>query len=363
MNVRLLTMITLGAAALSLPRIAPAQGEDRSAFNIPEPWTSRGLSPVTLNPVGFGPFVLLKNGQPACEIVIPADSPYASYYREVAERLKAFLDEATGTSFEIVTDRKPTSNGLFLGPCDRPFIRKVYAEEIPALPQEGFRITRFEQGYLLAGQDGPSRVREDGTLNIAALRHRRGTFFAACDFLERLLGYRFYFPGRLGMHVPDYRNRTVQLPALTYTDAPVFPLRMSSYPNYETLDQALLGAPLNQRILWHRMLRPADVEYQLFGHTDQGWHELYAKSHPEFFALRPDGTRSVGERGPHSMQLCYSEPGLLKEHLSLIERAYQGESIPQVFSGPYNHPNESYIYWWPNDGYRGCACDGCMALS
>ncbi|MDZ4198509.1 MAG: DUF4838 domain-containing protein [Kiritimatiellia bacterium] len=355
----------LGAALLGGLPFSFARGEDRAAFNIPEPWTSRGLSPVVLKPTGGEPFVLLQDGQPACDIVIPAESEYPNYYREVAERLKRFLDEASGASFNIVTDQDLPAEraGLFLGPCDRPFIRNAFETFIPKLPMDGFLTVRFDRGFLLAGRDGPSPVKDLGLLRMDSTRHLRGTFFAVCDFLERLLGFRFYFPGRLGMHIPEYRNQTVVLPAVAYTDAPVFPLRLSSYAGYETLDIDLLGATRPERILWDRMLRTGDPELQYFGHTDQGWHELYAKSHPEFFALRPDGTRSIRDRGPHSMQLCYTEPGLLQEHLRLIERADRGESIPQVFSGPYNHPNESYIYWWPNDGYRGCACDGCMALS
>ncbi|MDZ4198910.1 MAG: DUF4838 domain-containing protein, partial [Kiritimatiellia bacterium] len=31
--------------------------------------------------------------------------------------------------------------------------------------------------------------------------------------------------------------------------------------------------------------------------------------------------------------------------------------------GAHTHPNASYIYWWPNDGYAGCACERCAALT
>ena len=342
---------------------AGERGPEMAEFNIQKPWTSKALSPVKMETVGDKDFTLLDNGKAACDIVIPSSGEHVEYYREVAGCLKRYLDSACGVSFNIVNDASVSRNGIYLGECNNPFIKKYYAETIAKLPEEGFAVVRFKDGILLAGKDGASPVKDMGKLKKDSISHLRGTFFATCDFLERMLGFRFYFPGKLGTHIPYYNGQTVTLPAVAYTDHPVFPLRKSSYANYDTVDAAILKAPLAERVQWDRMLKTGDVEFQNFGHTDLHWEKAYGKTHPEFFAMRADGTRMNGDRGAFSSQRCYSDKGGFEEHLVLIERAYKGEKLLDVFGSEVSRPNNLYIYWWPNDGFKGCACTACMKLT
>lgn len=341
---------------------AGERGPEMAKYNIQRPWESKALSPVKMTTTGGNDFMLLDKGNTACEIVIPSSGQFADYYREVAECLKRYLDEASGVSFTIVDDKHVNQNGIYLGECDNPFIKNYYMTEISKLPEEGFAVVRFKDGIMLAGKDGPSPVKNAGTLRKDSIYHLRGTFFATCDFLERMLGFRFYFPGRLGTHIPYYNGQTLTVPAVSYTDHPVFTLRKSSYPGYDTMDAVILKASPAERQEWDRMLRTGDVEFQNFGHTDERWEKLYAKTHPEYFALREDGSRMIGDRGPLSSQRCYTNKGGFEEHLALIERAYKGERL-DVFGANSSCPNEAYIYWWPNDGFSGCACAGCMRLT
>ncbi|MEK6794710.1 MAG: DUF4838 domain-containing protein [Spirochaetota bacterium] len=330
-----------------------------AATGVADPWTSKALSPVSLElKKDIPPLTLCADGKAACDIVIPSSGERSSYYKEVAERLKYFLDKAIGADVPIITDRS-LRKAIYIGPSEHEFVKAVYAK-CDALPLESLSIVSFENGIVLAGRDGPSPVKDAGILARDSQYHSRGTFFAVADFLERMLGFRFYFPGDMGMHIPDLTGATVIVPAVAYNDRPVFALRKSSYPGYETLDAPLLKVDAKRRVLWDRMLRSGDVLYENFGHTDVYWHEFYANEHPEYFALRDDGTRATGDRGTHSSQRCYASEEGLREHVRQIERSLAGESNARLFNASWYAPNGKYIYWWPNDGYKGCACDGCM---
>ncbi|MDZ4199676.1 MAG: DUF4838 domain-containing protein, partial [Kiritimatiellia bacterium] len=320
------------------------------------PWKSRALSPVVWEPVEAPEFLWLKDGKPACDIVVPESGENRVYYREVAERLKHFLDAATGESFAIVTNA--TRPSIFIGPSEHPFVSKLYAE-CAKRPMESLTVASFDSGIVLAGHDAPSTVKDIGPIRIHSNSHSKGTFYAVCDFLERMLGFRFYFPGELGLEIPDYRGQTLRLPAVRYTDQPVFTLRTSSYPWYDTMDTGLLGVDTRQRLFWSLMLRSADLFFERSNHTEEKWHETYATSHPEFFALREDGSRQIGDRGVHSAQRCYASEAGFQEHLRLIERSLAGEDVTTLFGAAVTTPNNRYIYWWPNDGYKGCACTEC----
>lgn len=86
------------------------------------------------------------------------------------------------------------------------------------LPKEAFLVKSFDRGIVIAGHDGSlipntynnmdwGRYRINGTLN--------GTY----DFIERMLGVRYYFPG-LGIVAPKIKN--LSLKPVSYYDEPIY---------------------------------------------------------------------------------------------------------------------------------------------
>lgn len=337
------------------------------AGGLPFPWQSTALSPVVMEGDSARlVFPVLKQGQAVCEIVVAPSGSESAYYRSLASLLQSFLQQACGVPIPLVP--APTgAAAICLGPvceqvpeeADKGNLR----QRVLALPPEGFVVRITDRSVLLWGRDGPSPLKDSGPLRWESLTHSKGTFYAMADLLERFFGFRFYFPGKLGTGIPDLSGKDVRLPAVSYQDAPRFPLRKSSYPSYETADALLLKADAPARLLWDRLLRSADVNYENFGHTDVHWHELLGDSHPEIFALREDGTRCLGGKGPFSSQRCYTSEAGLAEHLRYIERALAGDSNPLPFHSAASVPNGKYIYWWPNDGFKGCACPRCKSLT
>jgi hypothetical protein len=332
-----------------------ARGDYQRQYNIKVPWESKGLSAVNMKFTKFGDFEIIKNGKPNCEIVIPSNSEYGDYYNAVAKLLKEFLDASCSGEFKIVKG-DASGMGIYIGPCGNNVVLTRY-REISRMGDESFGVFSFEKGIMLMGRDAANPLEPKHVPNIFDVNSVRGSYFAIVDFLERMMGFRFYFPGKLGTHIPYYDNESVALPSIAYTDKPVYVLRKSSHGYYQNVDATLLKANKTQRLRWERLLKSGDVELQKFGHTDGFWHQKYAKEHPEWFALRKDGSRMIGDRAGHSAQRCYTNEAAFKEHVRLIERAYDGDESVKPFLR--SMPNDKYIYWWENDGFKGCCCEKC----
>ena len=216
---------------------------------------------------------------------------------------------------------------------------------------------------MLSGNDQPGNTNSKRLLTVST-NYSRGSLFAAIDFLERMIGCRFYFPGKLGTCLPDYRKTTLTIPAVDYSDHPVFSFRMSSYQYHGFADNKAAGSDNKKdRLDWAYLMRIGDVDHQRHGHTDGKWHKLFAKSHPEYFALRKDGSRMIGKRAGHSVQRCYTSPGGLKANIDEIARYYKDGKDYTAFASKSMVPDKKYIRWWPNDGFKGCECPACQKLT
>lgn len=89
------------------------------------------------------------------------------------------------------------------------------------LPPNAFLVKTFPKGIVIAGHDG-SLI--PGSYNpMDWYRYRiNGTAYGAYDFLERVLGMRYYYPG-IGVYVPGITDLTVE--PVSYADKPEFKTR------------------------------------------------------------------------------------------------------------------------------------------
>jgi hypothetical protein len=82
---------------------------------------------------------------------------------------------------------------------------------------------------------------------------------------------------------------------------------------------------------WHPVLRFGTSTGLRSNHSMENWHALYGESHPEYFGLREDGTRAItAERvssGQNKSYNCFSEPGVLKQHLDNVDDYYKIENF------------------------------------
>ncbi|MFA6104623.1 MAG: DUF4838 domain-containing protein [Victivallaceae bacterium] len=340
-----------------------------------EPYKSKGLTPVDLKTVaGLESQVIAKDGTAQMQIVFNPKAANGLYYKQIAELLKEYLDKATGASFRIVT-AVPEGKAIFVGPVALPELKSIM-EKADKLPAEHYLIESFAGGIILAGNDHDRSI--DGGKEISIYNYNagtagnmlfcsRGTLFAAVDFLERFIGIRWYMSGPLGICVPDLREAKLQMPPVAYEDGPVFSAR---YPSLSSdIDRA---GSFQEKALWGYVFTRMGVMMPVVAnHTDIYWNKYYVKDHPEYFALRADGTRMTGKGGPEwfsdldTSQRCYTNEAGFQEHLKIIEKYLNSKADPDKFGGidPMRVPNKTCIYWLPNDGFPGCACPECMKLT
>ena len=267
-----------------------------------------------LNPVTFlktdeqSPLWLVKGGRPAASIVVAAilddretakqvtiGIPHA--VRDAAGELQSHIRKATGAELPILVDRLPASgNAILVG-------RSQFTDDLgidsEAMKPSSFLVRTFPGKVAIIGRDrntGPEHVRENGTL------------WGVCDFLERFVGIRWYYPGELGTVVPLLENLVI--PAVHVQDSAHFPKRhiWRFHGALKNMPPRLAG---DGRAGAH--FRNEDTSgIPTASHTFGEWRKRYGKDHPEYFQMMKDGSRK-------SSQLCFSEPGVLKQLLQNLE--------------------------------------------
>lgn len=368
---------TLAEALVIFATVAKADTFSANSYikqNKTEPYKSKGLTPAVLKPIeGVSTQIIAQNGKACMPIVIP---PNSVYYKQVADLLKEYLDQATGADFQIISSI-PERNAIFVGPVDCPEL-KLIAVKAGRLAAENFIVESFTKGIALIGNDHDRAFNLTSPLSVNNLQDAsgmrlcsRGTMYAAIDFLERFVGIRWYYFGPLNTIIPDLKATTLQMPPVAYQDGPVFPARCSGYGRWV--------APLSykftpekyqitdyKRYFWERNLLRSGASFAAApNHTDCFWHEFYANK-PELFALRADGSRMAGGTGRemYSSQRCYANPEGLKEHLKVIDEYIKTGKEKRKFTDRLEClPNDKFIYWVPNDGFMGCECPECLKLT
>ena len=185
-------------------------------------------------------------------------------------------------------------------------------------------------------------------------------------FLEEALGVRFLWPGELGKVVPqrdtiDIGTMDLRLtPRLTQRKirmAGGWGDRMAKGgeqlgvdgEDYARLYQAA-QATVSEDAGWAGWHRLGGSLRLAAGHSFGDYWERFGESHPEWFAMAPNGSRDQSA-SPHRARLCVSNRELIeqvaRDRIALIERTGQ----QSVAIGPNDGGTTSF-----------CVCDECEAL-
>jgi hypothetical protein len=304
--------------------------------------------------------MLIQDGKPAVTIVVP--DPFAKSAQLPASRLTHeslsvalaaveladYLAKACGKRPSVFPESHPEAqqgNRIFVGPCQA----SIPLVTDPLLPEELLVLTNGSDLHLVGGDLAPGE------------RPCHGTLYAVYDFLEREVGVRWLFPGEHGEVVPRHQrlvlsdlNRRYQPPVAKRK------VRNVAISREETFRPLLeeWGIPLADWKTAHgpaatgpwfvRQRLGARIELD-GGHAYDGWYETHGKTHPEWFALQPDGTRH--QKLPRE-RLCKSNPALWDEIARVLVEEFKAD------------PKKRTASLAPNDGgaNKFCLCDACRAL-
>jgi hypothetical protein len=297
---------------------------------------------------GAAQVCLVRNGE-AMAAVVHADAPTETARYAVAE-LTDHTEKAAGVRLAVYPESEAPEavhTRIFIGETERA---RHCGIDVSRLPREAYVMRSFGNDLFILG-------RESDADPLAQNNPDAGTLFGVYEFLERYLGVRWLWPGELGTYVPP--ADTLEFWSVNETRAPELAFRNMVWSRIRNV--AIGGAALSEedvrlgfspegavnygkavRVLMRRhRLGGHDAEPPT-GHTASGWWEKYGEEHPEWFALRRDGTRGHPEKDYHNVPLCITN----EELQDFIIAQWDGKSVLRL--GPVDRPGR-------------CTCAKCRA--
>jgi hypothetical protein len=312
---------------------------------------------------------LAENGKACAEIVVGTKPCPVIIF--AAQELKMFLDQATGADFKIVNQKNGEISAIFLGDCEAS---KTMGIDLANLPRDAFVIKSSGKDIVIAGRDDQTKDPIKGTY-LWGMLYERGTLFGVYDFLERFAGARFFFPGKYGTVVA--KTKTLTVPQMNIYEQPDCLIRRIS-----------LFSDREAKLFWYEEQSPKDVTETLtimslrnriqtqyvpnsHGLSRRGFIKRWGKTHPEYFALRADGTRSTDSSETHCGHLCFSNEALRNEIFedaksyltgqdAKVRGVYMGKS--DKFGWDISAHFPGYFDLGPQDALgegNWCHCDKC----
>lgn len=268
-------------------------------------------------------FTLVQDGRPIATIVTAAAPNENS--REAAAELRRYVRLITGAELPVVSDERPPAGPLILVGTNRLTAQRpewgIPSGLTPKLREEGFVILCRGDCLLLAGNDaGPYY----------------GTRYAVVEFLHQL-GVRWFMPGEFGEVIPH--ATTLSFPETEVRQRPDFVMR-----NYWQHSRDKMGEEDMEWKIHHKM-NPRMQEW--FGVPGDGSVRGYmpkdqAKLHPDWFALRRDGTRD--ENMP-----CMTSTNMIAWFVERVKADARA--------------GKRYSAFAPDDGMPRCFCARCQKLA
>jgi len=312
---------------------------DDCKVEIAEPAGTPGPNGVAGIEPAKEPLVLVQDGKPVATIVIATSATRT--VRFAVSELNRHLKLSTGTELPVAQD-----GAVIAGPTVQVGSTAL-AERFGLAPRfhapDHWVVWRVGSALVLSGGDAAS-----ADVDPAEAHHLPfGTLYATYEFLERVLGVRWYWPGDLGRVVP--KCPTVSLARVQWSGAPAYDTRFCFFEFHD--DPAITRQESN--LWWRRMRRGGPGGSPIANHSYNDWPAKYGKTHPEYFALQRDGKRLTSGgyldgayMGGH---VCHSNPDVLA--LTIQEKRRTFDENPWLRYSPV----------MPGDGNFGCLCEKCVA--
>lgn len=324
-----------------------------TTFGIAARFAPKAVSERRIS-IGETPVItLMKDGNIQFDLVMPTSANSA--VKNAGNEFTQLLSTITGAQIEIVS--KPSKRpAIIVGDPEFARANGVAPDEID---RDGFVIRTIGDRVLLIGPDALDP--ECG----------RGTLFAVYDFLERFADCRFYFPGEIGTLLP--RKTEWSLPQIDIVDRPDNQYRKIYWHEYgkPMLPQWYDDTDKNKATEVHRKrLRLSAINLpNCHGLAYLNLVQRFAKTNPEYFALRDDNSRHDGSRvnslSDRNGQICFSNPELAEVIYQDAKALLSGESaksrgiVQPDGSSRWRLHKKPFFSLMPNDAMYRCRCSGC----
>lgn len=316
-------------------------------------------------------FADVKIAADRAEVVLAPDAPKTVLF--AAEEMTNFLSRTFARAVPIVAEPTPGAHSIVIG--SNAWSRTA-GLDTAALARDAFMIVARGGCVFIAGRDdqkADERRAIFGRTGIWSLLHEKATLFGVYEFLDRYADVRMYFPGELGEIVP--RKDALHIPEGMRAFTPDFSVR-----NYSAFSDGTYFEGDHRDDALHPMRKLTYVrnrmqtEYVPCNHGQVGFRFLdrFAETHPEYFALRKDGTRWADGRGNNLRgQLCHSSAAWDEMYRDIVSWAC-GEDAAVRGMGSHSGKPDARDDWaimtfrhpWvdvmPQDGFQPCFCADCQ---
>lgn len=222
-------------------------------------------------------------------------------------------------------------------------------------------IVRCEDGNLYICGDDTINNCSGHTLGDTSSPHylmnnlnHLGTLLGVYDLLRTKLDIRWLWPGTTGEQVPKVSS--IILPTIRKTVTPAFIFsRMRDAGSYIYNSGQYLGWPsqatfdafMDAQQQWLRRQGFIQNVYMDMGHSYTTWWSTYGASHPEWFNLLPDGTRTYdyGSRDGSHISMCLSNSQM------------QSQKVDNWHASRSSYP---WLNGSENDTDQKCMCTSCL---
>jgi hypothetical protein len=309
---------------------------------------------------------LVRDGQPV-SMIVTADNPSPATLTG-ASLLAAQIKRISGATLPVVKEgalgdakvadgsvrapgRKWAEAFALVGPSR---LAKSLGSTPDGLGPGGILIRTTGNALVLLGPDA------------ATPSDPNGTRYAVTTFLEDALGFRFLWPGELGLVAPA--RKTITVDGLDRSFTPLIAQRQIRNARYNDRTQAgldFLGIPKatygreEATIHGDGAALPGWFEWQRLGgniglvggHAFGYVWDKYHQEHPEWFAMQPNGSRDLSKLGPARARLCKSNLGLI-------------DALAQDKIAELEQRHSTSVSLAPNDGGPAtfCMCPECKKL-
>ncbi|MBN1672848.1 MAG: DUF4838 domain-containing protein [Kiritimatiellae bacterium] len=275
---------------------------------------------------------VVEKGVSRAPIVVAANAPAAT--AQAAEELAGYIEKTAGARPAILKGdpATPPPHAIWVGL--QPRLQTLF-------PGERFEFEHPEEVLIVCDGRHVAITGRDRILGGRQVEH--GTANAVYTFLQDQLGVRWLWPGPLGEDV--IRRDTIALAPFTHRYHPQFRqradvLRISRKDDGRGTAHDWLRV---QRCLLDSLLVPG-------GHAFTDWWDKYHETHPEYFALQADGTRS-GYPSPKNAKICLSNPAVWAQWLDEAAQSLRENPAVTVFNAQENDSSRTGL----------CICERCRA--
>ncbi len=287
---------------------------------------------------------LVEAGVARLPIIVFENAP--PFTRRAAAELAEYIGMISGAKPEIIEglpDPVP-EHAIWVG--FQPKLKEIFPKlDFDFKHPEEILISCDGKNLVIAGRDrwDPDHmtIKDRKGNEIVGVQQEYGTVNAVHTFLQDHLVIRWLWPGELGVDI--IKQVTLGFKPFTVRYHPQIRGRQFVFMIH-TLEKSSPGGE------WARHQRlQLDSLFMNPGHPFHDWWDRFHETHPEYFALQPDGSR--GTPGGRTAKLCKSNPAVWEEWMRDV--GLQMAAYPNRLTFGAN-ANDGWTY-----GY--CTCESCLA--